>query len=108
MPASTPYADLHDPAVRAALGHFQKGEWGPGLDALKGLAERFPHDPHLSAMVEENQVRANIDQHERDDRRRGIWRQVAGWAARVAVVAVLALAAWWGVQSYSLWFQTQA
>ena len=92
MPASTPHADLNDPTYRAALVHFQKGEWGPGLDALKGLAERFPHDPHLRAMVEEHQVRANIDQDERQDRRRAIWRQVALWAVRAAVVAVLAYA----------------
>jgi tetratricopeptide (TPR) repeat protein len=108
MPASNTYADLNDPTYRAALGHFQKGEWQPGLEALKGLAERFPHDPDLSAMVEENQVRANIDQYEREDRRRSIWRQAAGWAARGVVVALLGLAAWWGVQSYSLWFQNQA
>lgn len=108
MPASTSQADLNDPAHRAALGHFQKGEWEPGLAALKGLAERFPHDPHLRAMVEENRVRANIDQDEHEERRREKWRQMARWAARAVAVLVLALAAWWGAQSYSLWFQNQA
>src|SRR5258707_14694582 len=108
MPASTRLADLTDPAYQEALGHLQKGKWLPGLAALNGLAERFPHAPHLRAMVEENQVRANIDQHEREARRRGIWRQLAGWAVRVVAVLVLALAGWWGAQSYSLWFQTQA
>src|SRR5258706_11433521 len=108
MPASIRFAELNDPAYSTALGHFQKGEWQPGLASLKGLAERFPHDPHLSAMVEENQLRANIDQDERQDRRRAVWRSVGRWVARLAVVPVLALAVWWGVQSYSLWFQNQA
>ncbi len=108
MPASSRCAEQDDPAYRAAVSYLQKGEWEPGLAALKGLAARFPHDPNLSAMVEENQVRANIDQDEREDRRRLIWRQVALWAARAAVVGVLAYAAWWGAQTYSAWFQQQA
>src|SRR5438270_3575080 len=105
MPASTSIADLNDPTYKAVLGHFQKGEWAPGLAELRGLAERFPHDPDLRAMLEEHQVRANIDLDERLDRRRGVYRAVALWAARVAVVAVLAYGAWLGVQSYSVWFQ---
>jgi tetratricopeptide (TPR) repeat protein len=108
MPAAARYLEPNDPAYRAALGHLQKGQWEPGLKGLKGLTERFPHDTDLRALLEENQVRAKIDQDERSDRRRALLGLVALWAARLVVIAALAYGAWWGVQSYSVWFQQQA
>src|SRR5260370_40562142 len=97
-----------DPTFQAALHQLQKGEWAPGLAALNGLAERSPHDPDLRALIEETRVRAGIDQTEREDNRRLLWRRLLNWGARVVVLVALVLAANWSWQSYSVVIQQQA
>jgi tetratricopeptide (TPR) repeat protein len=100
-------AIARDPAHAAALQHMQKGEWTPALEALSGLAERFPNDYELQEFVAEARVRANIDQNEKDDRKRAIKLRLAGWALRLAVLALIVYGGWVGYERYSLALNAQ-
>jgi tetratricopeptide (TPR) repeat protein len=97
-----------DLTFQAALRQLQQEEWEPGLAALNGLLERSPHDPELRAFIEETQVRARIDQTEREDNWRLLWRRLLIWGARLVVLVAVVLAANWGWQSYSIVIQQQA
>jgi tetratricopeptide (TPR) repeat protein len=108
MSGSSRKANWSDPDYQAAAIHLQQGEWQAGLSALNELAARFPHDLELKAYIDESQVRAGIDLNERQDQRRALWRRLARWAGRLAVVLVLAAGAWWAWQAYADWFERQA
>jgi tetratricopeptide (TPR) repeat protein len=108
MSGSGRKANWSDPGYQAAAVHLQQGEWSAGLTALSDLAARFPHDQELKAYLEEGQVRAGIDQNEREDRRRAVWRKARRWAVRLGLVLVLAVGAGWVWQAYASWFEHQA
>jgi tetratricopeptide (TPR) repeat protein len=108
MSASPLYADRNDTAYMAAFGHFQKGEWQPGLAELDSLAKRFPQDTNLRATIAEHQVRAKIDQDEHEDRRRVARRLAVRWAVRLALLVVVAFAGQRALESYADLIRQQA
>jgi len=96
---------LGDHLYQSALGHLQKGDWKAGLAELAGLAERYPLDDSLSALRQEMELRARVDQDEREDRRRERRRRVVKLASRLMAVLLVGLLVYGGVRSYSVWFQ---
>ena len=74
MTANSTDLSTADAGFQAALQQLQKGEWAPALAALTSLAEQYPFDLELRALVDETTVRSHIDQDERDDRKT-VWRR---------------------------------
>mgnify|MGYP001561193718 CR=1 FL=1 len=98
---------LNDPQYRVALRRLQEGEWEAGLAALAQLAERYPLDHTLRAVSQEMQLRARIDQDEREDHWLERRRRTRTLTVRLLSALVVIGLVSWGVRSYSAAAQQQ-
>lgn len=89
------------------MRQLQQGEWKPALAELTNLAEQYPYDLELKALLNETQVRSHIDQDEREDRRLALRKTLVRWGLRLVVVVALAWMANEAALRYSAWFQQQ-
>ena len=103
--AETPFGD---PRYKSALLHLQAGKWQAGLAELDKLVEIYPLDRELRALRQEMQLRARIDEDERQDRNAERRRRFVSVTFRVAAIVLLVGLTFWGIRTYSAWFRAQA
>jgi len=107
MTLQTAENPLSDPRYKSALLHLQGGEWESGLSELDKLVESYPLDRELRALRQEMQLRSKIDEDERQDLAQERRRRLTSWVLRIMVVVILVGLIFWGVRTYSTWFQNQ-
>jgi tetratricopeptide (TPR) repeat protein len=96
-----------DPVFQQAMRHLQAGEWSTGLKGLNSLTKKYPHDPELRAMRQEMHLRARIDQYEKEDIQEHKKIQLFTWGLRLGIITLLLLIGFFGIKTYSNWFQQQ-
>jgi tetratricopeptide (TPR) repeat protein len=69
--------------------------------------EKYPLDHELRQLRQEMALRAKVDADEAEDRKRARQRWVQRFAIRLAVLVALAGLVFFGLRSYSNWFQRQ-
>ncbi len=95
------------PLFREALRNFQLGNWEVGFEMLNELEASYPLEREIRALRHEMQIRAKIDQDERQDIRAQRRKTILTWATRVGAAWLLAGLVFWGYLTYSSWIQSQ-
>jgi tetratricopeptide (TPR) repeat protein len=96
-----------DPAYQQMLQLLQRGEWQPGLEALKELGERYPLSQELRSLRAEMTLRARIDADEQADIAAARQRRLKTWGIRMGMVLAFLALALVAYSSYATWIQQQ-
>jgi hypothetical protein len=87
--------DYHESSLfREALRNFQLGNWAEGFNHLRELEESYPLEREIRALRQEMQIRARIDQDEREDNWNHKKRLALTWITRIALVWPGSLTRW--------------
>lgn len=87
--------------------HFQSGEWDEGLDLLSKLNDKYPLETELWPLMHDMQVRANIDQDEKGERRHAALIRGRNVAIRVSFAAIIIFAVYWILTSSAGWIESR-
>lgn len=95
------------PIFQAAMQNLQKGEWEKGLSQLERLMQAYPLDVELRALRQEMQLRARVDQDEREDNALIRRRKARNLLIRGTILVLLVLLGMFVVRNYSRWINEQ-
>lgn len=98
---------LNDPLFQRAMNNLQLGNWQDGLSGLDQLVENYPGSRELKSIKEEMQLRAKIDDDERDDMAAEKRQRLRRIILRLGLLALIFVVTLWGVFTYSTWIQNQ-
>jgi tetratricopeptide (TPR) repeat protein len=107
MTAETSETHWQDPAYRQTLQQLQRGEWQPGMDALKELGDRYPLSQELRSLRAEMTLRARIDADELADIVAARQRRLKNWGIRAAAVLAIVALVLVAYSTYATWLQQQ-
>ena len=100
---ATPY--INNPEFQDALASFQNGDWDLGLSKLNTLVEQYPEITELRDLRQEMLVRSRVDDYEREEKTRAIFKKSLLWIGRIAAIAVVVFLAVNALNRYSSWLQ---
>ena len=86
---------------------FQAGEWDEGLDLLSKLNDKYPLETELWPLMNDMQVRSNIDKDEKGERRHAALIRGRNIAIRVSIAAVIIFAVFWVLTSSASWIESR-
>ena len=101
----TPY--YNEPKFLAAMDHFQNGEWDAGLTALDLVQRDYPNTPDIKTLREEILLKRQLDDEEVIDERKDQTRKLRRIGIRLAILALVFVFIFWGVQTFSGWIVGQ-
>jgi len=107
MSVNTMDTPFGDPRYKSAMAYLQGGKWEAGLAELDKLVESYPLDRELRSLRQEMQLRARIDEDERQDTSAKRRRRFMTLTFRLVLIVVLIGLVYWGVRLSSAWFQGQ-
>ncbi len=98
---------LKDPLFQKAMNNLQIGNWRDGLEMINQLIENYPGSLELGSLHQEMQLRANIDDDEREDTAADKRHQLKKNILRLAFLVLIVALTIWGILTYSAWIQDQ-
>ncbi|MCK5314665.1 MAG: hypothetical protein KAJ53_06055, partial [Anaerolineales bacterium] len=107
MSANTAESHLNDPLFQSAMNYMQSGEWETGLEELDQVVENHPLEAELRGLRQEMQLRAHIDEDEREDLAREKRQRFMSWGVRLVVLVLVFGLGFWAVSTYSSWIRGQ-
>lgn len=88
-----------EPLYQESLLHFQTGSWNEAIRCLQLLAQTYPDDPLLQAMLDEAQFKAELDRTTRVRAKRWVKPRWIPALARLALIIAIVVAGIWGVRA---------
>ena len=97
----------NDPLYRSMTANFQRGEWETGFSELNELVEKYPSEHDLLSLRKEMQLRAEIDEDEKEYSKKTRRKRVKSLGLRLLIGLAMVIIFAWGFRTYNNWFQDQ-
>ncbi|MCJ7702908.1 MAG: LysM peptidoglycan-binding domain-containing protein [Anaerolineales bacterium] len=98
---------LKYPQFKAAMTHFQNGEWGAGLSALDEVQKEFPGSADLEAIRRDILMKTQFELDEVLDQKEERKKTLRRNGVRLALLGVALVIVFLGVQTFSSWIFDQ-